>query len=138
APAENRIIRKFKGRYSLVFREFICALPGSVNPNAALSASKAIRGKLYALSRIAMVIYSCTTSRSETLLSGILMKIRALVLSFICTVCCAGYATNALAEQLLAQTYPIQNIREIFVGGGAKIEIIQGETESLRAEARKE
>lgn len=66
------------------------------------------------------------------------MKIRALVLSFICTVCCAGYATNALAEQLLAQTYPIQNIREIFVGGGAKIEIIQGETESLRAEARKE
>src|SRR5690606_13311943 len=66
------------------------------------------------------------------------MKIRAFALPFICLVICAGSPATALAEQLLAQTYPIQNIREIVVGGGAKIEISQGDSESLRAEASKE
>lgn len=62
------------------------------------------------------------------------MKIRALVLSFICAVTPAA----AFAEQLLAQIYPIENVREIVVGGGAMIEIRQGDSESLRAEATKE
>lgn len=66
------------------------------------------------------------------------MKIQALVLSFICAVFCVGNPATALAEQQLAQTYPIQNVREIVVGGGAMIEISQGDSESLRVEATKE
>jgi hypothetical protein len=45
---------------------------------------------------------------------------------------------SALAEPLLAHTYPIENVRDIRVGGGASVEIRQGDSESLRAEAVKE
>lgn len=59
------------------------------------------------------------------------MKFRVLSLS-----CFFLFAsTQVFAEELLAQIYPIENVRKIVVGGGAHIEIRQGNSESLRAEA---
>lgn len=43
-----------------------------------------------------------------------------------------------LAEQLLAHIYPIHDVREVVVNGGASLELVQGDTESLRAEATQE
>lgn len=47
-------------------------------------------------------------------------------------------ANGAIADQILTQSYPIENIHEIIVGGGAELEIRQGNNETLRAEATAE
>jgi hypothetical protein len=44
-------------------------------------------------------------------------------------------ANGAIADQTLTQSYTIENIQEIIVGGGAELEIRQGNKETLRAEA---
>lgn len=59
------------------------------------------------------------------------MTIRTFSLLLVCLL----VPTAAFAEPLLANTYPINKVREIVVGGGAELEIHQGGTESLRAEA---
>jgi hypothetical protein len=62
------------------------------------------------------------------------MTIRYLSLTF----CCLLFSLNALAEELLAHTYPIENVREVILSGGGTLELRQGDTETLRAEATKE
>lgn len=59
------------------------------------------------------------------------MSIRIFSLALICLLAPIG----SLAEPLLANTYPIKNVRKIVVGGGAMLELQQGDTEALRAEA---
>ncbi len=58
------------------------------------------------------------------------MKIRSLLVICICLLA----PISAVAEQLLSQSYAIENIRYIEVGHAAQIEVQQGATESLRAE----
>lgn len=63
------------------------------------------------------------------------MNIRHLcLLACLCLLLPAG----AFAEPLLANIYPIDNVRELSVGGGASVEIRQGTSESLRAQGTKE
>lgn len=62
------------------------------------------------------------------------MNIRRLILTGICVFLPA----SAFAETLLANVYPIENVREIIVSGGASLELRQGDTETLRAEATQE
>lgn len=59
------------------------------------------------------------------------MKIRSLLV--VCCICLMA-PLSAVAEQLLSQSYAIENIRYIEVGHAAKIEVQQGDAESLRAE----
>lgn len=60
-----------------------------------------------------------------------LLKPSALLLAWVCVLLSPG----ALAEPVLAHVYPIKDVHDIRVNGGAKVEIRQGKTESLRAEA---
>ncbi len=62
------------------------------------------------------------------------MKIRSLLVICICLLA----PISAAAEELLSQSYAIENIRYLQVAGGAKIEVRQGATETLRAEATAE
>lgn len=42
---------------------------------------------------------------------------------------------STYAEEMVARSYDIKNVSEVVVSGGGRIQIIQGETESLRVEA---
>jgi hypothetical protein len=60
-----------------------------------------------------------------------LLKPSLLMFTWVCVL----LSPSALAEPVMAHIYPINDVIDIRVGGGAKVEIRQGETESLRAEA---
>jgi len=45
---------------------------------------------------------------------------------------------SAYAEEMVAKSYDIKNVSEVVVSGGGRIQIVQGETESLRVEAAKD
>lgn len=62
------------------------------------------------------------------------MKIRLLLVVCLCLVA----PISAVSEQLLTQSYPIENIRHIEVGHAASIEVRQGASETLRAEGSAE
>lgn len=51
---------------------------------------------------------------------------------------CVFLPATAFAETMLANVYPIENVREIVVSGGASLELRQGNSETLRAEATQE
>lgn len=59
------------------------------------------------------------------------MKIRSLLV--ICS--CLFAPISAVADEILSQSYAIENIRYLEVGHAARVEVRQGPTESLRAEA---
>jgi hypothetical protein len=54
------------------------------------------------------------------------------------TLLCLLVSSSAIAEQLLANVYPIKDVTGLVVGGGATVQIIQSDTESLRAIARQD
>ncbi len=47
-------------------------------------------------------------------------------------------AATARADDIVAQSYPIRSVLELSAGGGIEVDIIQGETESLRVETTPE
>ena len=47
-------------------------------------------------------------------------------------------ASQLCAEEIIAKAYDIKNVHEVVVHGGGRLELVQGDSESLRVEAEKE
>ena len=49
-----------------------------------------------------------------------------------------GFTVSSYAEDIVAKSYDIKNVEEVIVHGGGHLELVQGDSESLRVEADRE
>ena len=67
------------------------------------------------------------------------MKTQSIIATTIISALLAiGVATCSYAEDIVAKSYDIKNVEEVIVHGGGHLELVQGDSESLRVEADRE
>jgi hypothetical protein len=66
------------------------------------------------------------------------MKSSSFILTAVLILAAIAKAKDANANDIVAQSYPISSVLELSVGGGIEVDIIQGESESLRVETTPE
>ncbi len=69
---------------------------------------------------------------------GLFMKIQSSYLRFFSALSIMLAAVSIHAAEIVAKSYDIKNVNEVVVTGGGRLELVQGDSESLRVEAEAE